>query len=178
MSDRKIIDWEAIEREYRAGVLSVREIAAQFNITHSGILRRAKAYQWTRDLTKRIRQRVTEKLVTGNVTVTNAEDEKTVEEASDQVVRVIELHRKDSKQQQDIIRRLMDILQERVMQSEANPSIDDVRYCGGVMRDCSQAFAKLVGIERQSYGIDTDGRRPDPIDEISILVVSPEAKGE
>ena len=64
------------------------------------------------------------------------------------------------------------------MLSEMKPSIDDVRYCGGVMRDCSQAFAKLVGIERQSYGIDADGRRPDAIEEIDIVAVYPEAKGE
>jgi len=177
MAERKIIDWEAIEREYRAGQLSIREIATQFNITHPAIIQKAKHEGWKRDLTKRIRERVTTKLLTADVTVTNAKEEEIIDQAAFRAVEVIKLHREDAKKQQEIIRRLMAILDERVNQDD-KPTMDDVRYTGAVMRDCSQAFAKLVGIERQSYGIDTDGRRPDPIDEISILVVSPEAKGE
>jgi hypothetical protein len=38
----KEIDWELIERDYRAGVLSVREVAASQGITHGAINKRAK----------------------------------------------------------------------------------------------------------------------------------------
>ena len=35
-------DWEAIERAYRAGLLSIREIASTQGITHGAINKRAK----------------------------------------------------------------------------------------------------------------------------------------
>ena len=37
------IDWEAIEGMYRAGLLSVREIARSHGVSHVAILKRAKA---------------------------------------------------------------------------------------------------------------------------------------
>jgi DNA-binding Lrp family transcriptional regulator len=42
MTERMSVDWEAIEREYRAGQLSVREIARQQGLSHTAINKRAK----------------------------------------------------------------------------------------------------------------------------------------
>jgi hypothetical protein len=50
----KEIDWELIERDYRAGVLSVREVAASQGITHGAINKRAKRDGWERDLKAKI----------------------------------------------------------------------------------------------------------------------------
>ena len=55
MADKKQIDWERIELEYRAGLLSVREIAASHGITHGAINKRSKRDGWEHDLTARIR---------------------------------------------------------------------------------------------------------------------------
>lgn len=49
------IDWERIESEYRAGLLSVREIAAAHNITHGAINKRKNRDKWERDLSARIK---------------------------------------------------------------------------------------------------------------------------
>ena len=43
------IDWEAVERDYRAGILSVREIGAKCGCTHTAINKRAKRDGWERD---------------------------------------------------------------------------------------------------------------------------------
>ena len=43
------IDWEAVERDYRAGILSVREIGAKCGCTHTAINKRAKAEGWERE---------------------------------------------------------------------------------------------------------------------------------
>ena len=43
------IDWEAIERDYRAGILSVREIGAKCGCTHTAINKRAKRDGWERE---------------------------------------------------------------------------------------------------------------------------------
>lgn len=55
-------DWERIEADYRGGILSLREIAAPFEITEGAIRKRAKAKGWSRDLGAKIRAR-TEELV-------------------------------------------------------------------------------------------------------------------
>ena len=49
MDTKKPIDWEAIERDYRAGILSVREIGAKCGCTHTAINKRAKRDGWERD---------------------------------------------------------------------------------------------------------------------------------
>lgn len=49
-------DWEAIERDYRAGVKSLREIAAKDGrVTEGAIRKRAKRDGWERDLASKIK---------------------------------------------------------------------------------------------------------------------------
>lgn len=48
MSERKTVDWEAVERDYRAGVLSLREIATRHGCSHVAITKRAKRDGWER----------------------------------------------------------------------------------------------------------------------------------
>lgn len=50
-------DWEAIETAYRAGVMSLREIASHHGISEGAIRKRAKRDDWSRDLNARIQQK-------------------------------------------------------------------------------------------------------------------------
>lgn len=52
---KKDIDWERIERDYRAGIRSVREIAAEHRIAHTTINTWAKENRIERDLGAKIR---------------------------------------------------------------------------------------------------------------------------
>ncbi len=54
MGERRSIDWEAVEPEYRAGIRSLRHIAAQFGCTEGAIRSKAKERGWERDLSARI----------------------------------------------------------------------------------------------------------------------------
>lgn len=56
-------DWDAIEREFRAGSLSVREIARQHGITDTAIRKHAKQHGWERDLEEQVRAKASAKLV-------------------------------------------------------------------------------------------------------------------
>ena len=51
---RSTADWEAIERDYRAGVKSLREMAAEHGISHPAIRKRAERDGWTRDLKAKV----------------------------------------------------------------------------------------------------------------------------
>lgn len=48
-------DWERIEAQYRAGVMSLREIASPYEITETAIRKRAKKEGWERDLGAKIK---------------------------------------------------------------------------------------------------------------------------
>lgn len=58
MADKKPtkprVDWEAVEREYRAGVRSLRDIASEFGCTEGAIRKKAKEKSWERDLSAKI----------------------------------------------------------------------------------------------------------------------------
>ena len=171
----KNIDWEAIYREYRAGQLSNVEIGKQYGVSEGAIRKKAKIENWQKDLAKTVRERVREKLVRDEVRKSSASDSEIIQAAVERGAAVQSIHRKDSRQQQEIVQRLIQILQERLSEVE-KPSLDHLRSCGSTMRDLSQALAKLVIIERQAYNLDEDGRRPDAIEEINITVVSPEPR--
>lgn len=54
------INWSFVEAEYRAGVRSLRDIAAEAGITEGAIRQKAKRLDWTRDLTARIHNKAEE----------------------------------------------------------------------------------------------------------------------
>ena len=47
-ASRGTTDWEAIEREFRAGIRSLREIGAEYGVTEGAIRKRAKRDGWQR----------------------------------------------------------------------------------------------------------------------------------
>lgn len=73
MAEKKVVDWEGVEVGYRAGVLTIREIGAQFGVSHTLVNRRAKAEKWDRDLAPKIRAKadslVSKAAVSSSVTV-------------------------------------------------------------------------------------------------------------
>ncbi len=54
------IDWERVETDYRAGILSVREIGARHGLSHTAIQKRAKKFAWARDLKAKIQAKADE----------------------------------------------------------------------------------------------------------------------
>ncbi len=61
---RKIkTDWEAIERDYRTGKYTLRELATKHGPSHQAIAKQAKKNGWTQDLSAAIRQATNAKLV-------------------------------------------------------------------------------------------------------------------
>lgn len=55
MTTDKVPNWEQIELDYRAGIKSLRQMAADHGIAHSAISKRAKRDDWSRDLSKKIK---------------------------------------------------------------------------------------------------------------------------
>jgi len=147
-------DWEAIERAYRAGSLSVRAIAEESNISHVAIAKRAKKEGWVRDLTDKVRAAAKRK-VTSAVTTESYQDplvteEQIIEEASDKVASVVLAHRVDLAQWRGIANKLSAALQAMTV-NEANIGDFSRSLNAGV-----DAQLKVIKGERQAYNLDTE----------------------
>lgn len=93
-------DWEAIETDYRAGILSVREIAAARGVSHTAIAKRAKKDGWERDLAAKIKAKadalVSKRAVASEVSTETKVAERRVVEANAQAIATVRLmHRAD-----------------------------------------------------------------------------------
>ena len=97
-------DWPAIEREFRAGQLSIKELGRQHSVSDTAIRKRAKALGWTRDLSGAVRTLVRESLVREEVRANQSEltgvvpsEAAIVDAAAARGVEVVRSHRRDIK---------------------------------------------------------------------------------
>lgn len=174
-------DWEAIETAYRAGVMSLREIASQHGISEGAIRKRAKRDDWSRDLAAKVKERADDlvrkaevrKQVRSEVTL----NERVLIEATAEVIASVRMeHRGDIRRAREITNALFDEL------GAECADVDSLRKLGELMlspdenvRDklneiyhsiismpervkavkaLSEALKNLIGLERQAYGID------------------------
>jgi hypothetical protein len=173
-------DWERIETAYRAGVLSVREIASENGLSHTAIHKRAKAQGWDRDLGAKIKSKadalVSRLEVASQVSTKTALSERQLIEAgAEAIARVRLAHRKDINAGRSIV---MSLLGELRIQS-ADPALfeelgelmrspDDkgmdklneayrkvIGFGGRVdnVKKLSEALKNLIALEREAYGL-------------------------
>jgi L-amino acid N-acyltransferase YncA len=101
-ADKKHVDWELIEKDYRAGIKTLRQIADERGVSHVAIAKRAKKFGWVRDLSEKIQAKAKEKVtrlaVNKSVNTEQAlTDAKVVEVYSDVVASVDMIQREDVK---------------------------------------------------------------------------------
>ena len=185
------VDWERIELDYRAGAMSLREIAANHPGTnHVAIARRAKTEGWTRDLSERIKAKaedlVTRAAVTADVTAARAVTEKQVVEANAQDQASVRLsQRKDIRRKRAIVTRLMDELEAQVgpenaalladlgemMRSPDDAGQDKLNDLyrriialperAKTAKTLAETLRITVDMERQAFGMDAKGADDD-----------------
>ena len=147
-------DWEAIERAYRAGLLSVRAIGESHGVNHATILKRAKKEDWKRDLTDQVRAATKQKVTTAVTTKSNQSkvvtDAEIIEEASDQAAAVILAHRSGLAQWRGIADKLSTVL----AGMEVNP--DNAGDFARSLNAGVDAQLKVIKGERQAYNLDTE----------------------
>lgn len=79
MAERKQVDWEGVERDYSAGLLSLRELADKYGVAESYIRKKANQKDWSRDLSAKIQSKA-EKLVRSEVVRSEVRTEKAISE--------------------------------------------------------------------------------------------------
>jgi len=180
---KKKPDWEAIWCDYRAGVLSVREVARVHSVDASYLLRKANKLGVKRDLTKRVKEAVNTKLVHGSVHTPGTSDDDIVEKESSRVVDVVMLHRKDIQDTREAVRILRDQLIESTLniteiEEEIVKETEDDRGANrrnqmlkavsllsssSIIGNLTNAISKLIPLERQAHNLndeeDTEKKR-------------------
>lgn len=180
-------DWEAIERAFRAGALSIRTIADRQGISDTAIRKRAKALGWERDLSEQVRKEVRNKLVRGevreNLPANPEQDADIIEEAAQEGASVVRHHRKDIRKATNLANLLMEDLNMTIVKrDDIEAEIDEEtrgdkdkarRYAmlaavalpsnAKTLFQLSAAMKNLQILERTAYGLDEDAPPPDPL---------------
>ena len=195
MAERKKIDWEKIELDYRAGLKTLRQIADEHGISHVAINKKAKAEEWSRDLSAKIQKKaqdlVTKNLVTKEVTKEKVVTERQIIDANANVVANVDIRqRKDVARYQNLMNKLFEELDTISGQNNADAleqlsvMIENEGLAGEdaliqfkrisslgsrvkVAKDLGDTIAKLIPLERTIYKMDKEvEERKDPLGDL------------
>jgi hypothetical protein len=181
-------DWERIEAEYRAGVLSLREIAKLHpGVSYVSIKRRADKEGWTRDLAEKIQAKaedlVTRQAVTPGVTEKRAVTEREVIDANaTRIASVRGEHRADIARARQLAMSLLSEVEaetsgiahlQELGELLFNPDergrdrmneiyMKVISSAGRIdsMKRLSETLRHLISLEREAYGI-KEAEKPD-----------------
>lgn len=112
MNEARTTDWERIERDYRAGVKTLRQIADENGVSHTAIGKKAKRDGWDRDLSAKIAAKaealVSKAEVSKQVSTETKADERAIVEANAQAIAdAILAHRKDIRRNRGLANKLL-----------------------------------------------------------------------
>lgn len=191
-------DWEAIETAYRAGVMSLREIASQHGISEGAIRKRAKRDDWSRDLNAKVKERADDLVrkaeVRKQVRSETVLSERVLIEATAEAIATVRMeHRGDIRRARTLANALFDELEAECA------DVDALRKLGALMLDpdengrdrlnelyqsiislpervksmkaLSETLKNLIGLERQAYSMD-EGEKDKVVDALSDLMDS------
>ncbi len=181
MTEKPKTDWEAIEREYRAGMLSLREIGRRHGVTEGAIRKKAKAEGWERPLADKVRAAVREKLVridgTQSGTQTPRASDAEIIAAAAELGKEVQLtHRRDLQQ----LRAIGSIITTRLAahlngETTDGPFLGEKETVGDLLEKLSRVKARLIPLERQAHNLDADAGTPAPerkLEEIEAAIES------
>lgn len=174
-------DWEAIESAYRAGAMSLREIASQHDISEGAIRKRSKRDDWSRDLNAKIKARsddmVRKQEVRSQVRSETALSERVLIEATAEVITNVRMeHRGDIRRARELANALFDELSvecadvpalkklgELMIEPDDNgrDKLNELYHAIISLPErvksakaLSETLKNLIGLERQAYGLD------------------------
>jgi predicted DNA-binding protein YlxM (UPF0122 family) len=183
-------DWAAVERDYRTGKFTLRELAEKYDISHQAVGKQVKTKGWTQDLSLAIKQATNAKLVAElvdkEVAKGGQEVANTVLAAAELNKQVILRHRGDISRTNSLA---MDMLEELSLTTHKQAEIEDLfeKVTGdlegpalssaqqtfrefmkvhsrvGSVHKLADTLAKLQTLERKAFAIDDeDGDKKPP----------------
>lgn len=184
VAKRHKTDWEAVERDYRTGRFTLRELEAKHGAFNSSIARKAKKDGWTQDLSIAIKQatnaKLTEALVSSAASDGAQKDSSAVLVAAEVNKQVILGHRKGLQELTSVKRTLLDQIQQaaallpdlaEVVEMVRKPDDNGIDRANDALRKAMSRSAlvddlkKLADVdekvrkgEREAFGLDDVGQ--------------------
>jgi len=154
MAERKQVDWESVERDYSAGLLSLREIGDKHGVTEGAIRKKAKKEEWVRDLTAKIAKKtddlVRKEMVRSEVRSEKTVSEKEVIEANAQAIVNVKLgHRTSIKKVNSLVESLLD----EIETLNKDKSVENLPMRVDVTKKLMDTLKTSIDKERQAFGI-------------------------
>ena len=192
-------DWEAIETAYRAGVMSLREIASQHGISEGAIRKRAKRDDWSRDLNAKIQQKaddlVRKQEVRKQVRNESTLTERVLIEATAEVIATVRMeHRGDIRRARELTNTLFDELGAQCADVSALEQLGDIMFDPDdkgrdrlneiyqkvislpsrvkSMKDLSDSLKTLIGLEREAYSIENKAETQEVTHNVMLVPTS------
>lgn len=180
--EKKPIDWERIEYDYRAGILSVREISEARGVSHTAVNKKAKQLGWERDLKAKIKAKadalVSKAEVSKEVSSRRVATEKETIDSGAQLIADVRLgHRKDIVRFRNLASKMLAELEgvtdnrdlfDELGELMRNPDdkgqdrrndlyqrVIDLPSRSKTMKEMSDTLKTLIGLERDAYDIVT-----------------------
>lgn len=192
------MDWERIEAQFRAGVMSVREIARAHDniVTEAAIRKRAKRDGWDRDLSAKVRAKaealVRKESVRTEVRTANPTEREVIEIEAEVQSRIQIAHRRDIGRGRNLVMTLLDELEavcgvenaallaelgalmrrpDERGQDKLNDIYEKLMSLPGrakTMKDLGESLRVLVTMEREAFGLNTEAK--DKTDDLTDLL--------
>ena len=194
---RRDTDWDAVERDFRTGKFTLRELGDKYDLSHAAIGKRSRDKGWLQDLGEAIRQatnaRLTKELVSKEVSEGFQEVSNTVLAAAEINTQVILKHRKDIEATRKVASALLQELgnagtlaneQELLAEILAAGSPSDPQKLAaartmvkkafdignriGSVKLLADTFAKLQVSERKAFGLNDSGDDDDSLPHVTV----------
>lgn len=193
MAERKQVDWEGVERDYSAGILSLRELAEKYGVSHQAIDKRAKKNDWPRNLSAKISaqaEKLVDRLAVDGLVDSKKATEKEIVQANAQAIVDIKLsHRTDIARGRKLVAALFDELEETTTNKELFEQLGEImrrendhgqdklndiyqkvismpQRIDGVKK-LSEALRVLIDKERQAFDIQDKTTEQKPIQQMT-----------
>lgn len=144
-------DWNMIEEQYRAGVISIGAICRANNVPRDKLMQKVRADGWNRSLSAEVQQEFQERLAFGE----NPDGEDAVTKAAKMQVDVILAQRKDISALRELVGKAAASL-ERILNGEPN-NTDGVTVgrsgVVGALDTLGSVLQRLIPMERAAVGI-------------------------
>ena len=125
-------DWTLVEKDYRAGLLSDRQIGEKYGVSHGSVQQQAKKRGWSRNLIGRSVAKAEEKLAREELATKLASETKVasekelVDSTSDALVEVMRGHRSDASRLRSVVTALLSKVETIINETELFEQIGDL----------------------------------------------------
>lgn len=157
---RKVIDWESVEIQYRAGVRSLKDIGREFDVSDAAIVKRAKRDGWSRDLRAKIQAKadakVSEALVSARVSAQTKSRERDVIEANASVIAdALLLQREDVRRGRTLVMSLFEELEHETAHRDLYQRLGELMQSpddAGVDK-LNELYRKVISLPQRIDGV-------------------------